>query len=336
MSKELVSIIVPIYNGEAYIDNLFYQFENQTYKNLELVFVDDGSSDTSYEKIADRYSKSSQKDNFQLNLVRQENSGQGAARNKGLEVASGDYIIFVDQDDYIKNDYVEILLEKALETDSDIILSGYMHITNKGKIIKKVSLSNSEWCRYMNITPWGKLYRRDYLKEKRIKFLAFPLGEDIYFNITCFLNEPKISYTEYIGYIWLFNEESVSNTIHRTVTGETDVTILFSRILDIDNIESIINDEYFEYFVVKTGIYHILYTAPYTSYTELLKYKKRIFEWINNEMPNCFNNSNITFNKPKGESVKIRTVIFLYMIAYRWKLDNIILKILSLSKMRKK
>lgn len=103
--KPLLSVILPVYNGEKYIDTIIEAFKNQTYKDFELIFIDDGSADGSYEKIHGYIGKT----DFPIILRKQENKGVSAARNNGVKAASGKYIAFVDCDDDIVGDYVETL-----------------------------------------------------------------------------------------------------------------------------------------------------------------------------------------------------------------------------------
>ena len=96
---DLISVIVPVYNVEEYLDRCIESIVNQTYKNLEILLIDDGSTDNSY-NICDKWAK---KDN-RIKVVHKENGGVSSARNVGLDVATGDYIGFVDSDDYISID----------------------------------------------------------------------------------------------------------------------------------------------------------------------------------------------------------------------------------------
>ena len=119
-NQPLLSVIIPAYNVEKYIDHCLNTVTNQTYKNLEIIIVDDGSPDNSG-KIIDDWSKK----DCRIKVIHKENGGLGFARNSGLEIATGDYIAFIDSDDYIDLNMYETLINKAIETKSDIVYCGF-------------------------------------------------------------------------------------------------------------------------------------------------------------------------------------------------------------------
>jgi glycosyltransferase involved in cell wall biosynthesis len=284
-----VSVIIPVFNGKEYIEGLFDQLKLQTYRNIEVLFIDDGSMDGSADVIDELISKYAADSNayekddetvsegISFRLVSQANKGQGGARNRGVEEAVGKYIAFMDQDDHIKEDYICSLLDVAVKNSSDIVISGYEHVTFQGDVKEHVELVNNEWCRFMNITPWGKLYLRDFIISEGIRFLPVPLGEDIYFNVQCYLHARTVSYTSYVGYKWTINDESVSNTVHKRVNDETSVIRLYGALAGIDNPKEWMQDSQYGYFLIKTGIFHILYEAKSTPIKEVLQYRHDIF-----------------------------------------------------------
>ena len=115
----LISVIVPIYNVEKYLDRCVDSIINQTYKNLEIILVDDGSPDNC-PQMCDDYAKKDSR----IKVVHKENGGLSDARNVGMEVATGEYVSFIDSDDYISLDFYETLLETIVDNDSDIVECG--------------------------------------------------------------------------------------------------------------------------------------------------------------------------------------------------------------------
>ena len=113
---ELISVIVPVYNVESYVAECIESIQNQTYMNLEIILVDDGSKDMSGD-ICDQYAAYDER----IKVIHQENGGLSAARNTGIEAANGDYISFVDSDDYIRLTLFEDMLQLLKEYDLDII-----------------------------------------------------------------------------------------------------------------------------------------------------------------------------------------------------------------------
>ena len=115
----LVSVIVPVFNVEKFLEKCVSSITNQTYKNLEILLVDDGSTDNSG-TICDNFSKNDNR----LKVFHKKNGGLSDARNYGIERATGSYIMFIDSDDWIENDTIELLLDKTIEEKSDIVVFG--------------------------------------------------------------------------------------------------------------------------------------------------------------------------------------------------------------------
>ena len=127
--QPLISVIVPIYNVAPYLHECIDSIINQTYKNIEVILVDDGSTDNSG-KICDEYAKKDRR----MVVIHQENQGVNLARTNGLNIAKGDYIGYVDGDDWIEPEMYEHLLNKILETDADFIDSGLIKQDKNKKI----------------------------------------------------------------------------------------------------------------------------------------------------------------------------------------------------------
>ena len=185
MKKNKVSIIVPVYNKEKYIDECIQSIINQTYKKIEIIIVDDGSTDDS-EKIIKKYINSKSK----IEYIKQHHQGGSVARNRGLEVATGDYIMFFDADDVLELDAIESMLEK--NDENDIIIGNY-HIMNEDnnlidskKIIKKNIIDKKNiFKKYYDIPPTlgSKMYKRSIIVENNINFANVRIGQDLNFYI---------------------------------------------------------------------------------------------------------------------------------------------------------
>ncbi len=168
-----ISVIVPVYNTEEYLEKCLQSLVNQTLKDIEIICVNDGSTDNSA-KILKQYAK-----NYpHIKVIEQQNLKQGAARNKGVKAAQGEYIGYVDSDDWIDNDYFEKLYLTAKKYDSDIALATNIRIGN-GKTKKRLdihkegiysSLQNKlDVCKQSkNECPTNKIYRREFLEKNDI------------------------------------------------------------------------------------------------------------------------------------------------------------------------
>ncbi|MEG0687794.1 MAG: glycosyltransferase family 2 protein [Hungatella sp.] len=130
-SFEIVSVVVPIYNVEKYLRRCIDSIVNQTYKNLDIILVDDGSPD-SCGKICDEY----QEKFNNIRVIHQENQGLSCARNRGLSVASGSYITFIDSDDWIATDMIESLLQLADKHQAEVAVAGFYNVYDTGKMVR--------------------------------------------------------------------------------------------------------------------------------------------------------------------------------------------------------
>ncbi len=185
----LISVIIPVYKVEDYLDRCVNSVVSQTYKDLEIILVDDGSPDRCPE-ICDEWAKKDER----IKVVHKKNGGLSDARNTGLENSNGDYISFLDSDDYIHPNAYEILLATIKEQDADIVGCELLNVDVNGKII------NSKWTGYSNVHnfnevyngkeflakiledqvvpyAWNKLYKRQVIENQR--FTVGALAEDI-------------------------------------------------------------------------------------------------------------------------------------------------------------
>lgn len=193
--NKLISIIMPVYNAEKYLNRSIESIMNQTYNNMEIILVNDGSTDNSLE-ICTNYQK---KDN-RIKLINQENKGVSIARNRGIDEATGDYIMFIDSDDYIEKNMIKDMEAKITEDDIDLVISGIkMNYIRNGQVVgeekyqlKDKMYSIEEMLNDILIDidlicicgPCCKLYKREILKKNNIKFTnEFTMGEDTWYNL---------------------------------------------------------------------------------------------------------------------------------------------------------
>lgn len=190
MNNPKISVIIPVYNVEKYLRQCLDSVVNQTIRDIEIICVNDGSTDSS-SRILEEYSS---KDN-RIIVINQENSGQSVARNNGLKVAAGEYIAFLDSDDYMEPDLCETAYQKALLTGADITMfffdtfgEDYMNVSAidtipdddiviRGRKIDAVNDNNN--------VIWNMLYKRSFIEKNNIFFLEKTLYEDVHFTIKC-------------------------------------------------------------------------------------------------------------------------------------------------------
>ena len=130
MNKEKITIVVPIYNAEKYLERCIKSILDQTYENLEIILVNDGSTDKSLE-ICEKFKA---EDN-RIIIINKENGGVSSARNKGIDAATGKFIIFIDADDYIEKEMFEVLEEDLFKNNVDISMCGFRTVYVNGNIL---------------------------------------------------------------------------------------------------------------------------------------------------------------------------------------------------------
>lgn len=314
----LVSIILPVYNGESFVERCLNSIKEQGDISSEIILVDDGSTDNSLQIISEFQKKNK---NLNINIITQPNMGQGAARNTGILNATGKYICFVDQDDTLHGNVIKRLVVQAEYTKCDVVISGYQRVTESGKIKRKVRLKDSPWSKYRIIAPWAKLYRREFLREHNISFLPIVLGEDIYFMMQLYAALPYVTIDGDIGYNWLDCSLSVSNTIHKKIGKETSLLILFDKLNSIEGIGELNEDRMFEYFLLKTAIWDMLYTVRTNSKEDIEANVNAIWDWMKKNYPNYQKNPYLSLCTLKGESIIIQAIVFLVSFLHCKKLD---------------
>lgn len=221
---EKITVIVPVYNVENYLNKCLDSLINQTYKNLEIIVINDGSTDNSG-KICQEYA---QKDN-RIIYIEKENGGQSEARNMGLDRMTGSYVTFVDSDDWVEPDYVEVLYNKLIEYQADIAVGNYysyneqegifyFHIFGNSyyeKVYDNVSIfenfyESEHMKNFALICVGGKLYKSDLFRE--LRFEVGKLGEDGYLNQKIYLLAEKTIYLNAGLYAYRQREGSSSRS----------------------------------------------------------------------------------------------------------------------------
>lgn len=216
----LLSVIIPIYMVEEYLPQCVESLLAQTYQDLELLLINDGS--TNHYKI--NYDDYIKKDT-RIKVFHKNNGGFSDALNYGLKYAKGEYVAFVDGDDYISNHMAfQVMVEEAVKTQADIIVGNY-HKDMKGLLVPaKGHGYNSETDPFTEdfrfhaffslghlSYMWGKLYKRSFLINHHLTLKSFLYAQDKLFNVECYLNNPKYSFVEDFVYVYRQNMSSVSN-----------------------------------------------------------------------------------------------------------------------------
>lgn len=222
----LVSVIIPVYNGEKFLSRCIESVINQSHRELEIILIDDGSKDSSG-AICDEYAKIDSR----IRVIHNTNSGVAATRNIGIKEAMGDYISFVDSDDYIAPNMLETLVAKAGEHNSDIVMCKY-YIDNSGDITcasmqyedsydGAESVKNGLLYRYYTddhsglYSLWNKLIKKSVYSTNNILFdTSLKRGEDAWFLFQCLKHCKRVDYVPEAFYYYYQNKNSIMHTVY--------------------------------------------------------------------------------------------------------------------------
>lgn len=216
--KQLISVIIPVYNVEKYIEQCIKSIINQTYKKIEVILIDDGSIDKSG-AICDEYAKIDKR----IIVIHKENGGLSDARNKGIDIAKGEYITFVDSDDYVKENFIEDLYTAIINNNAKLSICNIIMVDEDGNTIENLGFSSDKLvngkeilkgiCEYRNliegIVAWNKMYSKDFFKENRYPKGKIHEDEFLTYKILYFAN--KVAITNRFLYYYRKNDNSITS-----------------------------------------------------------------------------------------------------------------------------
>ena len=194
-----ISVIVPIFNAGAYLAKCIESLIHQPYTALQIILVNDGSKDDSL-AIAQQYAAQDSR----IEVYTQTNQGQSVARNLGLQYAKGEYISFVDADDYIDADFYTTLMQHIGELDC--VQIGYRRVTARGKVLLEKLPKHF----YQFTSPCMRLYRRELFTQHNLRFPSGMIYEDVVFSLDFWGTKPSYRILSYTGYNYLANTSSTT------------------------------------------------------------------------------------------------------------------------------
>lgn len=232
--NELITVIIPVYNVEKYLNKCMESVVNQTYKSLEILLIDDGAKDSSgfmCDSWAERDSR--------IKVIHKENGGLSSARNCGLDQAHGNYIMFVDSDDFMSEDIVSILYEDIKRTKADIAICDAMHIFEDYKVVfdtgketrtyTSIEAIQEMWYQKSFLpSAWGKLYKLELFQN--IRFTENRLYEDIDIMHELFWKAETIIYRNDKLYGYVHRDESI--TTQKFSERDLDIFIISDKMLE--------------------------------------------------------------------------------------------------------
>ena len=216
-----LSVIVPVYNVEKYLERCLDSIINQTLKDIEIICINDGSTDNSL-SILEEYKKK----DYRIVIINQKNKGLAVARNVGIEIAQGEYLAFVDSDDWINPNFLECLYDSAKENNCDIAVGNIFRVPDRGKTtpflqyketkIYEDTNSKFEICDIPKMCyVWNRIYKREKLIKNKIKFIEGKVYEDVLFSHKALYYSGKLITVPDAIYYYFRHSNSIVAKTHR-------------------------------------------------------------------------------------------------------------------------
>lgn len=315
---EKVTIIVPVYNVEKYLARCLDSLIHQTYENYEVFCVNDCSPDNSQQILEDY--KNKYPTLFHV-IQNEENMGQGRSRMCAVDQADGDYIMFVDSDDYIAEDYIERFMSEVKETPYDIVIAGYTKDIDGS--YKEHDIQDSPWTLVCYPLACAKMFRKKFILEHGIDFSDIRCGEDIYFSMAVFYQDVQYKIIHYYGYYYYLNRASTTGSLTYDKKHEEFVSQMFDSFMKKFPLDQLSEEKrrMIEYTYVANMV-NALVTYGHGCKPRVMREKYRFFmRDMKKKFPDYRNNPYFGIGKPKGQSRKIRIGVGVTMLLHRIHLD---------------
>ena len=294
-----VSIIIPNYNGEKYINKCLKSVIEQNYKNKEIIIIDDGSTDKSIQKIDDIINKNLKEN---IKLIKQNNLNASIARNEGLKNATGDYVIFLDSDDYLQKNIIEKEIEILEKTDADLLIGNYDIINEDDKFVKQSGEFNRDneieqneilnSLASLSPVPSNKVYRMENIKKNNLYWGNVKIGQDLNFYLK-YLSTCKKVYTTTIN---IYKYRVVNNSITRTYNFK-----IFDIASSFDDVKKFYKNngifEKYEKYLAVIELNHYNKQMSKQKKFKQLKAKKLIIDYFSIQEKNIDYSKSVNYNK---------------------------------------
>lgn len=294
-NEAIVSIIIPVYNAKKYLSNTLDSVVKQTYKNLEIILVNDGSTDNSKD-ICESYAKIDKR----IKVINKENGGVSSARNYGLALAKGEYISFVDSDDFLFEDMIETLVNDIQNTNAEIAVCGYWHVTEEEyrNIINRIKTEeltklevlynpiNYFYSKTLMPFMWNKIFDRRLIEKIRFDE-TINYGEDYLFCALAYMKANKACYRTDKKYFYIKRNDGLSmseGSVEFWCGYARSKRILYDKFVEINAGEDLLKGIWKEYCVAIIAIYrYVVHKRLRNEYDKITKlYKNIMIEFIKN------------------------------------------------------
>jgi len=334
-----LSIVIPMYNVENYISKTLYSLINQTEKLFEIILVDDGSTDNTC-NVAESILIKSNHENY--NIIRQKNSGVSVARNRGLVEATGEYVMFLDGDDYVSTELVNTIYDNIKKQISDIYCWGYNFVkedqtvlldyfdkydSNLKKMTGAEALNNIIINKSMNICTGSAAFKVEYLIENNNYYTEDCInGEDMEFIYKALSKADEVIFIAAILFNYLLRNDSISNTYNINRFDAINAMLRTSRYMECTNAvelklisEKITNEKIIEHYLYNfNSCFKNLYFNNKYSVREATK---EIYHFIDIKFPNINNMIGIKMKQYRGGNINFLLSIKMFLISpvlYCW------------------
>lgn len=329
--KYKISIVVAVYNAEKHLPRCLDALVNQTLKEIEILCVDDGSTDSA-PQIVDQYAE---KYPEKIKAFHKENGGEFTTRNYGLERATGEYVTFVDNDDWVEKDWAEKLYNAAKSNDADLAVCGFERIdleTNKvvakdmtgyGTCVKEI-VNNDDYMVFINPAPWNKIYKREKVKD--LRFLNFRGFNDMIFLTSSFTKIDKIAFIPDVLYHYYLRYDSQIHNVN-----EQDVNNFKKYLLDLKQLYIDENKyEEMKYILDLMAFIHlgvsVMYRASYDPSIDIKKMTKETIIYLNENFPTWRKNPFLKFSYSVRKGVK-HIGLWGISLFYKWNMPMVFINI---------
>lgn len=326
-----ISIVVAVYNAEKYLPRCLDALVNQTLKEIEILCVDDGSTDSA-PQIVDQYAE---KYPEKIKAFHKENGGEFTTRNYGLERATGEYVTFVDNDDWVEKDWAEKLYNAAKSNNADLAVCGFERIdleTNKvvakdmtgyGTCVKEI-VNNDDYMVFINPAPWNKIYKREKVKD--LRFLNFRGFNDMIFLTSSFTKIDKIAFIPDVLYHYYLRYDSQIHNVN-----EQDVNNFKKYLLDLKQLYIDENKyEEMKYILDLMAFIHlgvsVMYRASYDPSIDIKKMTKETILYLNENFPTWRKNPFLKFSYSIKKGVK-HIGLWGISLFYKWNMPMVFINI---------
>lgn len=331
----MISIIVPVYNVEKFLPKCIDSLVNQTFRDIEIIFVNDGSTDNSLQVINDAALKDDR-----IIVFSQENKGQGAAKNYALSVAKGEYVMFLDPDDWYEYNTVEIAYMTAKNNNAQAVHYNRRELDEStGKLLRntnlkerflflyKYDLGKNPYYNYKDVkrrcfhsfdmaVP-NRIYLTKFLKDNNIHFSQGRFAEDWLFTIGVLLKADKIFFVDKILYNYLIRKRSTSHTYHKDVMRIFDIVNEIKKFLIINDMYEELEEEYKDFklaqfnYVDKLIPFYLRPLFTFKCIRNLTRKEYKAFKYRgNNFIENIFSVKNKRKNHKKYKVITILWIKF--------------------------